>query len=226
MIKWSRIVHGVEFMASIPKSFYASWRLTSFKRAFKLPVRCRYNVKLLNLCGIMTGGGIFKIGFNRTGIYDLRHQRSMLNVEGKMVVDGKVGIGTGARIDVNKGGVLHFDGQVGNSAGVTIVCADHIVIGDHTALSWDTLIIDKDYHYVLDINTGKTKVNHKPIVIGKNAWLCAGSKVLKGSVLPDGCILSAGSVLNKTFDEHNCLLQGNPASVVKHGVTRSNVEIK
>ena len=226
MIKKSRIVHGLEFVASIPKSFYASWRLTSFKRALRLPVRVRYNVKLLNLSGVMTGGGIFKIGFNRTGIYDVRHQRSMLNVEGKMVVDGKVGIGAGARIDVNKGGVLHFNGQVGNSAGATIVCADQIVIGDHTALSWDTLIIDKDYHYVLDTNTGKTKINHKPISIGKNAWVCAGSKVLKGSVLPDGCILSAGSVLNRTFDEHNCLLIGNPAVVVRHGVTRSNIEIK
>lgn len=174
----------------------------------------------------MISRGIFKIGFNRAGIYDVRHQRSMLNVEGTMVVDGNVGIGAGARIDVNKGGVLHFNGQVGNSAGVTIVCADHIEIGDHTALSWDTLIIDKDYHFVLNVNSGKTKTNHKPITIGKNAWLCAGSKVLKGSVLPDGCILSAGSVLNKAFDEKYCLLQGNPAVVVRNGVTRSNVEIK
>ena len=226
MIKKSRIIHGLEFIVSLPKSFYASWRLTTFKRAWKLPVRCRYNVKLLHLSGVMTGGGIFKIGFNRTGIFDVRHQRSMLNVEGTMVVGGNVGIGAGARIDVNKGGVLHFNGQVGNSAGVTIVCADHIEIGDHTALSWDTLIIDKDYHYVLDVNTGKTKINHKPIKIGKNAWLCAGSKVLKGSVLPDGCILSAGSVLNKAYEECNCLLIGNPAVIVKRGVTRSNIEIK
>lgn len=59
MIKFSRIVNGLVFVASIPKSFYASWRLTSFKRAWKLPIRCRYNVKLLKLSGVMTGGGHF-----------------------------------------------------------------------------------------------------------------------------------------------------------------------
>ena len=54
MIK--KILRGVEYVVSLPKSFYASWRLCSFKHAFKLPVMCRYNVRLLNLRGALVGG--------------------------------------------------------------------------------------------------------------------------------------------------------------------------
>ena len=149
----------------------------------------------------------------------------MLRMEGILEVKGKVGIGAGSRIDVGKNATLSFIGNVANSAGVTIVCGDRITIGNNTVISWDTLIIDTDFHYVMDLETGKTKPMHRPISIGENTWLCAGSKILKGSVLPDGCILSAGSVLNKRFDECNCLLVGNPCDITRRGVTRSDKEL-
>lgn len=40
---------GIELLLSIPKSFYVSWRLTSFRDAFRLPILCRYNVKIIRL---------------------------------------------------------------------------------------------------------------------------------------------------------------------------------
>lgn len=217
-----KLYRGMELLLSIPKSFYVSWRLTSFKQAFKLPVMCRYNVKLLSTSGNVTGGGKFSIGFNRTGIYDPRSQRAILNLSGTLIVNGKLGLGAGSRLEIGKTGQLIIKGLVANSAGLTICCHDRIEIGDKTVISWDTLIIDKDFHYILDIEKGTTHSDHKPISIGRGAWICAGAKVLKGSVLPDGCVLGAGAVLNSSFKEPNCLLLGNPASIVKRGVTRSD----
>lgn len=141
-------------------------------------------------------------------------------------MNGKLGLGAGSRLEIGKKGQLIIKGLVANSAGVTICCHDRIEIGDKTVISWDTLIIDKDFHYILDIDKGITRSDHKPISIGKGTWICAGAKVLKGSVLPDGCILGAGAVLNRAFDEPKSLLIGNPASVVKRGVTRTDKPIE
>lgn len=217
---------GCELLFSLPKSFYVSWRLTSFKRALHLPVQCRYNVKVTSLCGRLLGGGNLHIGFNQTGIYDAKYQRSILSVSGLMVLNGNVNIGAGSRIEVGQGAVLTFDGKVANSAGVTLVCGDRITIGDNTVISWDTLIIDTDFHFVLDTEKGTTRPMRRPIVIGKETWLCVGSKILKGSKMPDGCILSAGSILNKKYEEHNCLLAGNPAIIARKNVKRSDEEVK
>lgn len=222
---FDKIPRGIELLLSLPKSFYVSWRLTSFKRAFKLPVKCRYNVKVLSTSGNVTGGGKFSIGFNRTGIYDPRYQRAILNLSGTLLVEGIFNMGAGSRLEIGKTGQLIIKGLVANSAGVTICCHDRIEIGDKTVISWDTLIIDKDFHYILDIDKGITRSDHKPISIGTGSWICTGSKVLKGSVLPEGCILGSGAVLNKPFNEPNCLIVGNPALIVKRGVMRSDKEI-
>ena len=221
-----RFYRGIELLLSIPKSFYVSWRLTSFKRAFKLPVKCRYNVKVFSTSGKLTGGGKLSVGFNRTGIYDPCTQRAILNLSGTLIVTGKLGLGAGSRLEIGKKGKLIIKGLVANSAGVTICCHDRIEIGDKTVISWDTLIIDKDFHYIFNIEKGMTHSDHKPISIGRGSWICAGAKVLKGSVLPEGCILGSGAVLNKAFDEPNCLIVGNPALIVKRGVMRSDKPIK
>lgn len=220
-----KLYRGFELLLSLPKSFYVSWRLTSFKRAFSLPVKCRFNCKLKTLSGTLAGGGRLSVGFNRTGIYDTRYQRAILNIAGRLKLNGNLNLGAGSRLEIGEQGTLITEGLVANSAGVTICCHDRIEIGSKTIISWDTLIIDKDFHYILDIEKGITRSDHKPIKIGAGAWLCAGSKILKGAILPEGCILGAGAVLNKSFDEPNCLLIGNPASIVKRSVTRSNIEI-
>ena len=171
------------------------------------------------------GGGRISIGFNRTGIYNPHVDRAILNVSGRLVLNGKLNLGAGSRLEVGQEGSLVINGLVANSAATTICCYDYIEFGDKTVISWETLIMDKDFHYIMSIDTGLTKPNHKPIVIGKGTWLCAGSKVLKGAVLPDGCILSAGSVLGKEIIEKNSLLMGNPAEIVKRNVCRSDSEV-
>lgn len=218
-----KIYRGLELLLSIPKSFYVSWKLTSFRRAFHLPVKCRFNTKVKCASGRLVGGGKLSIGFNPyIGIYDARYQRAILNVSGTLELNGNLNLGIGSRLEIGESGTLVIGGLVANSSGLTICCHDRIEIGGNTVISWNTQIIDKDFHYILDIEKGTTRSDHKPIKIGSGSWLCTGSIVLKGSVLPDGCILGSGAVLNRTFEEPNCLLLGNPASIVKRGVTRSD----
>lgn len=219
---FAKINKGLELLLSIPKSFYVSWRLTSFKKVWSFPVICRYNCKLVKTSGSIHGGGKMKIGFNQTGLFDAQRQRTLLKIEGTIELNGFFSLGAGSRLEVGSKGTLVIMGIVSNSAGTIICCHDRIEIGDNTVISWNTQILDKDFHYVLDLKTGKTGVDHKPIFIGNNVWLCAGSMLLKGSYLPDGCILAAGSVLNRKITESNCLLQGNPAVIVRSSIIRSD----
>ena len=48
----------IEYVLSLPKSIYVSFRLVAFKDAVRVPVFVRYNCRLLSLKGsVKTGGG-------------------------------------------------------------------------------------------------------------------------------------------------------------------------
>ena len=62
--------------------------------------------------------------------------------------------------------------------------------------------------------------NHKEIVhadpkhIGENTWIGANSILLPGVQIGKNCIVGAGSVVTKSFD-NNSIIAGNPAKVIK-----------
>ena len=61
------------------------------------------------------------------------------------------------------------------------------------------IIMDTDFKATVNTITNTVNSIEKPIVIGCNNWLCFGSKILKGSVTPDYCIVSAGTIINKDY---------------------------
>jgi len=52
------------------------------------------------------------------------------------------------------------------------------------------------------------------IVIGDNVWLGANVIILPGVKLANGCIVGAGSVVTKSFEEENSIITGNPAKAI------------
>lgn len=54
-----------------------------------------------------------------------------------------------------------------------------------------------------------------PIRIGEDVWIAAGCKILKGSVINDGAIIGAGSVV-KGMIPKNGIAVGVPAKVKKY----------
>lgn len=216
----------LEYALSIPKSFYVSYRLTGLKQAFRLPILVRYNTCVKSLKGrvILTGGGKFAIvrfGFIEVGIYDKTYQRSILQIDGNVVLDGHgtYRFGQGARLSVNTDSVLNIGNGFVNTANGTIACAERIDIGENVTTSWDTIIMDSDWHRVRNVDTGEVYPRTKPVSIGSNTWLCLRSVVLKGSFITDGSIVAAGSIVSNQFDEPNLLIGGIPGKKIKRGVT-------
>lgn len=221
----------IEKILSIPKSFWVSWKLIGFREAFKLPIMVRYNVCCKSLRGsVITKSGVIhsmiQIGFGKVGVFDKRYQRSILQIDGTIVIDGvrnSVFLGHGSRLSIANNGVVDFGRNFNNTAMITIVCKDAITFGDNVTTSWNVLVMDTDWHSVRNMETDEIQEMTKPISIGSNVWLCTRCVVLKGSVIPNGCIIGANSLVSKHYEASNAMIAGNPGRIIKENVQFVNV---
>lgn len=181
----------IEKILSVPKSFWVSLHFFRLKDALKLPFFVRYNCVLKNLSGdikIKSGRvktAMFHFGFNNVGIFDKKYERSILDIQGRVEINGKVDFGHGSSLVVCTDGVLSLGKNFVNTAEETIVCSEYITIGENLLLSWDTLIMDTQ-----NTITGTIYPSAKEIFIGDNIWMGMRSVILKGAVVADGCVIA------------------------------------
>ena len=83
-------------------------------------------------------------------------------------------------------------------------------------MSWGVMLKTDDTHPIYQ--NGKIINRSKNIIIGKNVWIGMHASILKNSMIPDGAIVGAYSVVAGRFDEKNSVIAGNPAKVVKRDV--------
>lgn len=214
-----------EKIISLPKSLYVCLRLLPFRQAIKLPIYVRYNTKLSSLKGSVIlkecKRGLIQIGFYYVGVFDKKYSRSILEISGIMEIEGRAEFGQGTKICIGKKGHLILGHNFCNTAELTVICFDKIEFKKNVLISWNTLIMDTDFHNVRSTNTGKIGVKQKTIFIGNNVWIGTRAVLLKGVYIPDGCIIGANAVVNKSFSEENCLIAGNPAIICKKEITRA-----
>ncbi len=86
-------------------------------------------------------------------------------------------------------------------------------------ISWNTWICDTDFHKIINLEKEKASNPNGYVIVGNHVWMGAGSILLKGAVVPDGCIVAFGSMINKEFFEPNCLLAGSPAVVKRNKIS-------
>ncbi len=211
---------------SLLKSIYVNFRLCSFKDAFHLPILVKWNCKLLSLKGTVefTNGtkfGMLKIGFSSVGIIDPLSQRSILEISGSIKINRGGYFGSGSKIIVLPNAILEIGDKFQNSAQITIICANSIKIGDNVLTSWETLIMDTDFHCYINSDGSKSDLS-RPIIIGNNCWLGVRSVVLKGSVLADGCIVAANALISGRYNDEKCIIGGVPGVVIKRGCVKEN----
>lgn len=141
--------------------------------------------------------------------------------------DALIEIGRDCR--VTRSGVLWIedDGcQLLIGAGTTMVEVhiavteprSRIVIGEGCMLANDIDIRSGDSHSILDAATGKRINPAEDVTIGKHVWVGAHAVILKGVSLGEDSVVATGSVVTQSC-EPGSLLAGNPAKVVKTGIT-------
>ncbi|MEG1762821.1 MAG: acyltransferase, partial [Bacteroidales bacterium] len=161
--------------------------------------------------------GNIKIGIGFTQVSDFRRDRTLLDWSGNVIFKGKCKIGAGSRISVAKNALLQFGDQFNMTSNSSIICRNNIQFGTETLISWHCLLMDTDQHQIFDQAGNRTNQDH-PIVIGNHVWIAAHSILLKGTQIPDDCVVAAGSRLNSKIEEKNVLIAGNPAQITKHNI--------
>ncbi|HDY7933226.1 TPA: acyltransferase [Vibrio vulnificus] len=109
---------------------------------------------------------------------------------------------------------------IGNDVGISnaqIYCEKEITIGDRTLIGAGVKMWDLDFHSIKIIDRKKSDDRgvSKPISIGSDCFIGAGSIITKGVVLGDGTVIGAGSVVTKSTGV-NELWAGNPAKFVRY----------
>ena len=61
----------------------------------------------------------------------------------------------------------------------------------------------------------------KPVLVSDNVWIGDGAVILKGTKIPSDSVVAARAVVTKSFHDSGSVLAGNPAMLVKTGITWS-----
>lgn len=156
-----------------------------------------------------------KIGFGDVGHYDRKRSRTIWQVSGAVTFGGKASIGHGSKISV-RGNLTLGDG-FNMTAESTIVCAKEISFGKDCLVSWDILVMDTDEHPLYDKVGNRTNPD-KPIVVGNHVWLGCKCVLLKGTLIPDNTVVSAGTLLKSAFTGENQVIGGTPPCILKSDI--------
>lgn len=93
-----------------------------------------------------------------------------------------------------------------------------IIIGKDCMFSNNIMIRTSDGHPIYDLKTNQRINNAKDVHIGDHVWVASKTDIMKGAVVPDGCIVGSHTAVTKQFDKKNCLIIGRPGIIKKENV--------
>ncbi|WP_183561351.1 acyltransferase [Mucilaginibacter sp. SP1R1] len=214
------MIKALKFLKRINlKSIIFNFRYFPFKTAIKFPVLISNNVFLYKTKGRVIINGPIKtalvqIGYGAIGIADFKRSRAVWEVYGDVVFNGRAFIMHGCKINVAQSAQLIFGDDFNMSTECQLVAAKKIEIGNHSGISWESLVMDTDFHHIADAN-GEVFNHPKEVIIGDNVWVGCKCTILKGAVIPSGSIVAANSMVTKKLTGENSIFGGNPMRVLK-----------
>ncbi|MDR2533410.1 MAG: hypothetical protein LBC81_01315 [Tannerellaceae bacterium] len=155
------------------------------------------------------------------GSYNLKGQghTKILN-RGEIIFRGPLRLGGGSVIE-NHGQII-FERETLITECVSFLIRRRLHVGEYARIGFYSMIMDSDYHYMVNVDTGEIKDHRREIVIGPYNWIGGRSIVKKGTRTPAYAIVASGSMLAKdyTSSEPFSLFAGAPAKVVATGWRR------
>jgi putative colanic acid biosynthesis acetyltransferase WcaF len=107
--------------------------------------------------------------------------------------------------------LITIGNKVGIADGVTLYNMAPIVIADYCVVSQGAHLCGGSH----DIDSDNFQLIAKPIVLGKNVWVCAEAFIGPGVSVAEGCVLGARAVVVKSITEPWTVWAGNPAVIKK-----------
>ncbi len=93
----------------------------------------------------------------------------------------------------------------------------NITIGTDCLISWGVEIRVGDWHTICD-RTGNIINYNQDVIIGNHVWCGSNVMILKGSIIPDGCVIGTRSLVTHKFNIPNTIIAGSPAKIIKENI--------
>lgn len=162
--------------------------------------------------------GMVRIGTNEIGIYDRRYNRPVWENSGVVEFHGNALIKYGARIIVAEKGHLILGDRFRISSGSSIICYKLIDIGQNCRISWDSQVMDTDFHRVYNLHNEHINPDKK-IRIGNDCWIGNHCFIQKGTHLGNMVVIASNSLVHSGKPDNNVILGGSPAKVIKRSIS-------
>lgn len=117
----------------------------------------------------------------------------------------------GGRIEVGYKSLLSGKIEIASTEGTAIK------IGKNCLFSSNIDIRSGDSHSIYD-ESGKRINKASDICVGDHVWIGRSAVLLKGTRIPNGCVVGAGAILNKAYEKDHAILVGVPARIVKENI--------
>ena len=161
---------------------------------------------------------MIRIGWDSVGIFDNKRSRSIWQVAGKVVFNGRCFLGHGCKISVGTDATLSFGDNFSCTAESSIATVKSVTIGSDCLFSWDILLMDTDWHTITDA-AGSEMNPSQAVRIGNHVWIGCRTTILKGVTIADGTIVAAGSIVSKDIPERNCIVGKSPLQIIRSNVS-------
>ena len=203
-------------------TLYINFRYLPFKQAVKLPFWVSRKCQLMETRGRVLlpkniQPGMIRIGYGQIGVADRKYSRCIWELRGTLEFKGTATIGPGSKLNVGNKARLVLGDNLSITANTAIACHYQIQIGSDCLFSWESQVMDTDFHSIFD-EEGSRLNPDSPVVIGDSVWVGSRCSILKGSEIPNGSVIASNAVVNKKFDNPNTLIGGAPAKVLKEGI--------
>lgn len=207
---------------SLFKTILINFKCLPFRQAIHLPIWIYGNTYINSLGSIRIDtdeeirAGMIRIGSGNffKGFPTYWSNAGTVTFKGYAMIEG----GT----QIQSCGNITFDKDARLCECVKVLIVDELYIGQSTQIAFESVIMDTDFHYLINIHDGVVKQSIKPIHIGSFNWSGNRTVFRKGTVTPDHTVIATNSILSKDYTDEgeNILLAGQPAKCVKKGIRR------
>lgn len=211
---------------NVLKTLLINLKLFSIPVALRFPIKVYGNIKLsvvrrgsvVFTCPVKAG--IIKLGQNYVGTIDDKYLRTVWMVGGTIIVHGKVNVGAGSAINVDRNAVLELGDKFFITGRSTIIARKKVVFGKQCLVSWNVQIMDTDFHSIFD--SSSLYINEdKPIYVGNKVWIGCNSSILKGVTIGNDVVIAAGTVVTKNILSSGVVYGGigRDGNILRMGIT-------
>jgi acetyltransferase-like isoleucine patch superfamily enzyme len=156
-------------------------------------------------------GGALRVGLGPFGLSS-KHDTSVIRVRpgAEFRCAGVVSLQRGVRVVVDAGTLTIGHGTNVNGF-AKILVAERVSIGAGCTLSWDSQILDNDFHPITV--DGVEQPVTAPVVLEDRVWVGTSAIILKGVTVGEGSVVAAGAVVTRDVPAKS-IVAGSPAKVV------------